>query len=157
MGDSKSPLGYWVIVVGFSATIVGLLVGQTLAVFNYEAVVRIGLQKSVQDITEFGVQVNRAAGVADTIIYIPLLAISVAGLLQKKRWSLITSGAAMAISAYWPISYGSLLLFLPGIEGYQLQPGLADWTLMGGYLLFGVWGMGYLACRGEFLLAKNSV
>lgn len=62
--------------------LVMLLAGQTMSFINYEFTVSVGLQ---EPFGEIGVAVNKAFGVGDTIIYLPLLFVGLIGLWQKKR------------------------------------------------------------------------
>ena len=101
---------------------------------------------------EFGVQVNRAFGAGDTVVYIPLMVVSLAGLLLKKRWSLLTTAAAVGVSVYWSVTVSFILAFLPGVPGYTLVPGLEYWLFLGAYMAFGGWGLFYLIVRGDALL-----
>lgn len=126
-----------------------LVMGQTTAIFAYDFAVRIGLQESVEKVSAFGVEMNRAFGVGDTVAYIPLMILSVIGLLARKRWALFTTTAAMGISIYWTVTLGIMMVFLKGVPGYTLMPGVEYWIFMGAHTLFGVWGILYLVFRGE--------
>ena len=153
MVDTKRPFAYWVITVFLSISLVLLFMGQTMALIDYDFAVQLGLQESITDVSNFGVQVNRAFGAGDTIVYIPLIAISIIGLILRKRWSLLTTAAAMGISAYWATTILFMLIFLAGTPGYYLEPGLEYWFFMAAYIIFGVWGLLYLIFRGDSLLA----
>ena len=76
-----------------------MLMGQTMSVFHYDLTVRLGLQESPEQVGESGLQVNRAFGAGDTVVYIPLMIASLAGLWLKKRWSLLIATAAVGLSA----------------------------------------------------------
>jgi len=152
MPGKDRPAAFWIFVVFFALSIVLLLMGQTISVFNYDLTVRFGLQESPEQVSTFGVQVNRALGAADTVVYIPLLIVSLVGLWMKKRWSLLTTAAAVGVSAYWSINVSFLFLFLPGTSGYSHRPGPEIWSFVGAYIVFGVWGILYLIFRGEKLL-----
>jgi len=130
--------------------------GQTMAIFNYEFAVKIGLQEDVEEVSEFGVQINRAFGAGDTFVYIPLMAISLAGLFLKKRWSLVTTAAVMGISAYWATTVAFMLLFLPGVPNYNFEPGPEYWLFISAYILFGVWGVFYVIFRGDVLFGHRN-
>jgi hypothetical protein len=148
-GRSRS---FWIIATFLVISILLMLVGQTTAVFNYELAVGFGLQESTHQISEFGVQINRAFGVADTIIYIPLMVISLYGLLLKKNWSLLTTAAVAGISTYWSVTVAFVFLFLPGTPGYIHTPGFEMWVFVATYTVFGVWSLGLLVLRGPELL-----
>ena len=130
-----------------------LLMGQTMAIFNYEFAVKLGLQEDVKEVSEFGVQINRAFGAGDTVVYMPLLAISLVGLFLKKRWSLVTTAAIMGISAYWATTVAFMLFFLRGVPNYNLEPGLEYWLFLGAYIIFGVCGVVYLIFRGDNIIS----
>ena len=87
MPSERRPAMLWFIVVFLAVSVVLMLAGQTLGVFNYELAARMGLQEKPEEMTEFGVQVSRAFGAADTVVYIPLIVVSIAGLFLRKRWS----------------------------------------------------------------------
>lgn len=72
MINRKRPTAFWVIAVFLGVSVVLMLIGQTTAIFNYDLAVRLGFQKSPNEIPEFGVQVIRAFCVSDTFVFIPL-------------------------------------------------------------------------------------
>ena len=147
----RSP-GFWFIVVFLSVSVVLMLAGQTLGVFNYELAARLGLQEKPEEMTHFGVQVNRAFGAADTVVYLPLIVISLVGLALRKRWSLLTTAAFFGASAYWTVTVTFMLIFLPGVSGYSNVPGPEIWLFIGTYMAVGVLGLFYIVFRGEELL-----
>ena len=152
MHNARRSAAFWIIVVFLAVSIVLMLAGQTMAVFNYDLAVRLGLQESLQQVGDFGVRVNRAFGASDNIVYVPLMIVSLIGLFMKKRWSLLTTAAFAGVSAYWTSTIGSMLLFLPGAPGYSFAPGLEIWLFVGVYFVFGVWALIYLAFRGNDLI-----
>ena len=129
-----------------------MLIGQTMAVFNYDLAVRLGLQESLSQVGEFGVQINRAFGAGDTVVYVPLMLVSLVGLFLRKRWSLLTTAAVAGVSAYWSVTILFTLLFLRGVPGYEYTPGLEIWIFVISYAILGVLGLFYLSFRGDTLL-----
>lgn len=152
MTKKRRPAAFWILIVFISVSIIMMFLGQSVSVFNYDLTVRLGLQESREQVSEFGVQVNRAFGAGDTVVYIPLLIASLIGLWLKKRWALIATGAALGVSAYWSLTVCFIFLFLQGTPGYNYIPGLEIWSFVGLYALFGVWGLFYLIFRSESLL-----
>jgi hypothetical protein len=152
MGQTKRPIAFWVVTGFLTVSMILLLMGQTMALFDYNFAVQLGLQEDSKDVSSYGVQVNRAFGAGDTIVYIPLIAFSIIGLILRKRWSLLTTAAVMAVSAYWATTIAFMLVFLDGTPGYYLEPGLEYWLTMAAYIVFGVWGLLYLVFRGDNLL-----
>jgi hypothetical protein len=153
MANPKRPISFWFVIVFLIVSMVLLLMGQTMAIFNYEFAVKLGLQEDVKEVSEYGVQINRAFGAGDTFVYIPLIAISLVGLFLKKRWSLVTTAAVMGVSAYWAIVVAFMLIFLPGVHSYNLVPGSEYWLFIGAYIIFGVWGLIYLIFRGDNIIS----
>jgi len=147
----RSP-GFWVVVVFLAVSIVLMLVGQTVGVFNYDLAVSMGLQEKPEEMTDFGVQVNRAFGAADTVVYVPLMLLSLVGLILRKRWSLLITAAFFGASAYWTATVTFMFLFLPGVAGYSNVPGPEIWLFIGTYMAAGVAGLVYIVWRGEELL-----
>lgn len=152
MSKEPRPLAFWVFTVFMALSVPLLLAGQTISVFYYDLTVRLGLQESVSQVSQFGVEVNRAFGAGDTLVYIPLLIASLVGLWFKKEWALVTTSAVAGVSAYWSSTIIFMFLFLPGTSGYNYTPGLDIWLFVGAYLLFGVWGFFYLLLRGRALV-----
>ena len=152
MEQTKRPIAFWVITGFLAVSMILLLMGQTMALIDYEFAVQLGLQEDSKDVSSYGVQVNRAFGAGDTIVYIPLIVLSIIGLILRKRWSLLTTAAVMAVSAYWATTIVFMLVFLDGTPGYYLEPGLEYWLVMAAYIVFGVWGLLYLVFRGDNLL-----
>ena len=153
MKTAKRPTAFWIIIVFLIVSIVFLLMGQTMAIFNYEFAVTLGLQEDVKEVGQFGVQVNRAFGAGDTLVYIPLMVISLIGLFLRKRWSLVSTAAVMAISVYWATTAAFMLVFLPGVHNYNLVPGPEYWLFVIAYIIFGVCGVVYLIYRGDNLIS----
>ena len=152
MGERRRPVAFWVIVVFLGLSVVLLLLGQTMSLVDYDLTVRLGLQESPEQVGAHGVQVGRAFGAADTLVYIPLILASLVGLWLRKRWALLTTAAVAGISAYWTVTIGCMLAFLPGTPGYDYTPPIGIWLFVGAFLLFGIWCLFYLVARGEALL-----
>ncbi|MCK5002985.1 MAG: hypothetical protein KAS57_08165 [Gammaproteobacteria bacterium] len=152
MKNIKRPFAFWLIIGFLSVSFILLFMGQTMALINYDFAVQLGLQEDIKEVGKFGVQVNRAFGASDTIIYLPLIAASIIGLVLKKRWSLLTTAAVMGVSAYWATTILFMLKFLIGVPDYYLDPGYDYWMFMAAFIIFGVAGLLYLIFRGENLL-----
>jgi len=151
--NTKRNLAFWLITGFLLVSLVLLLIGQTTAIIDYDFAVRLGLQESINDVGAFGIQVNRAFAAADTIVYIPLIIVSITGLILKKTWSLLTTAASMGISTYWASTIAFMLIFLKGSPDYHLQPELGYWLFISAFIVFGIWGLLYLIFRSEKLLS----
>ena len=153
MKKTKRSTAFWGICLFLAISLVFLLSGQTTAIFAYDFAVSVGLQESVEDISAYGVEVNRSFGVGDTFVYVPLVVGALVGLWRREPWSLPVTGAVMGISAYWAVTTLAMLLLLPGKPGYNLDPGAAYWFILGAYIGVGVWGIVFLSLRGHRLVA----
>ncbi len=151
------PVAFWIIVVFLVLSFIMLLLGQIMALIDYDSAAQLGLQESREAISEYGMQVNRGFAAGDTLVYATLTGASVIGLLLRKRWALLTTGAVMGISAYWPVVSVFMLIFLRGVPGYTLVPGLEMWLVMAIYFAFGVWGLFYLILRGDRLVSSPTI
>jgi len=149
--DNRHP-EFWIISSLLALFLLLLLVGQTLAMVDYGLAVSMGLQESVAQVGEYGVQVNRAFSASDTLVYIPLIISSLVGLTLRKPWALQTLAAVMGISLYWTSTIGMMFYFLPDTPGYNFEPGVEYAIFMGAFFLFGLVGLFYLARRGKYLI-----
>ena len=62
------------ILIGFGIILsLLLLCGQTLALFDYELTVKLGLQESEKEVGAVGVSYAKGFGFGDTLIYLPML------------------------------------------------------------------------------------
>lgn len=152
MAEARRPVAFWLITVFLAVSVALLLLGQTMSVLDYDLTVRLGLQESREQVGAHGVQVNRAFGAGDTVVYIPLMVASLAGLWLRRRWALLTTAAVAGISVYWTAVVGSMLAFLPGTPGYDYAAPLSIWLFVGAYALFGIWCLVYLLSRGDALI-----
>jgi hypothetical protein len=152
MNNSKRSAAYRVIVGFLAFDLIFLLAGQTLCLFDYDFTVRMGLQEDSKAIGEYGIQVNRAFGLGDTVVLIPLTALALIGLVLKKRWALTALAAAMGVTLYWPFVCIGLFSFLDGVAGYTLVPGFTYWVAFGLHMGFALWTLLYIAFRGQALL-----
>lgn len=152
MTNRKRPIAFRFIAIFLSASIILMLTGQTMAVFNYDLTVSLGLQESIDQVGALGVQVNRSFGIGDTVIYIPLMFISLVGLFLRKRWALLSTAAVAGVSAYWTVTVASILLLAPGTPGYNYVPGPEIILFVATYLAFGIWCLIYIILRGDDLI-----
>ncbi len=148
----RRPIAFWVIVIFHVLSAILLLIGQTTAMFAYEFAEKLGLQESLEEVTAFGIQMNRAFGAGDTFVYIPLIILALIGLFLRKRWALVINAAVMGISVYWTVTMTALMIFARVIPGYTLRPGPDYLVFLGSFVIFGVWGLLYLVFRGDRLL-----
>lgn len=97
-----SEFGFWVIQGPGWALVIYLAVAQCASAFDYSLGVQMGTQEPAESITEVGVAFFKGFAGAD-LFYAPLLAAGLLGHLFATSWSGVILGAALGITAYWPI------------------------------------------------------
>lgn len=140
----KKSFSFWFLIsIGAILNIIYLL-GQTMAVINYDFTVSVDLQEPVNEITEVGVALNKGFGLGDTIFYIPLFIIGIIGLLKRKTFGLYAMFGAMAITVYWPIVSLSTLYFAAGAPGFHFTDYASYSVILSLITAYGIWGLWYL-------------
>jgi len=155
MRMSPRPAVFWVIVAFLIIDLFFFFVGQTASLLAYDFTVRWGLQESVEAVGEYGVQVNRSFGLADSLVGVPLIVLSLVGLLLGRRWSLTSLAAFMGLTLYWTTCTSGMLLFLPGVPGYNLAPGIGYWIVFAVHIAFALWTLFLIASRGETIISTR--
>ncbi len=143
MSDRRT-FGFWVLVIVGMLLLLILISGQTMAIINYEFAVSMGLKESKDIVGEMGVAVNKGFGAGDTIIYIPLLALGLAGLWLKKMWGVFAMAGALAITVHWPVVAMFLLLYARGTPGFSFTSYASYAMIFTVLTVYGAWGLWYL-------------
>ncbi len=139
------PAGVWVIVAFHVLSLVLWLFGQTGAVVSYDTVAAWGLQESRDALDPVIVEVNRAIGLTDTIVMLPLFVVAAIGLVRRRFFGAVTSWLAFGMTLYWPTEFWcSRYLF--GRAGIMAPPpDISAIILPAVLMLVAVWGSWYLA------------
>lgn len=142
--SKKIPIGIKII-IGFHLFSIFLwVIGQGGAVISYDTVADWGLQEPRELIDPVIVEVNRAIGLADIIIQIPLFIIGVIGLWQLKFYGAVFSWLVLGTTLYWPAVFWASQFFY-GQAGIKHQPTLASFHLILTLIfLFAGWASWYL-------------
>jgi len=129
-----------------------LLAGQTFSLINYNTAVALGLQESVEEVSEVGIAFAKGFAFADTIAYIPLLLIGIIGLLKRTKWGFYALFASCAISVYWPLVH--LYAIYIGRDVITLHPEkyVTFPITLSFIILYGLWGMWYLYTNQNTLI-----
>jgi len=148
----KRTIGFWIIIIVGILFLFFLILGQTMSFINYDFTVSLGLQESKEIVGDMGVAVNKGFGVGDTIIYIPILILGLAGLWLKKIWGLFAMAGAFAITSYWPIVVLFFLLFARDTAGFNFTNFISYSILLTLITLYGLWGLWYLYTHRKILI-----
>ena len=151
---SNGAVGFWILMVIGILVLLMLFLGQMMSFINYEFTVMMGLQESVDRISEMGVAVNKGFGVGDTIIYIPLLILGLVGLWIRKAWGIITMAGALGITAYWPVTVLFILIFAKGSPGFTFSSYASYAILLSVITIYSIWGIVYLIRRRKDLVRR---
>ena len=146
--SNKREIGFWVLMIPGLLILFMLIFGQMISFIDYDFTVSLGLQESVNVISELGVASNKAFGVGDTLIYLPLLILGLIGLWQKKGWGLIAMVGALAITAYWPIVNLFFLYFAKDLPGFNFTDFVSYTIVLSLISIYGLWGMWYIYRNG---------
>ena len=144
-GASGLPKGVWVIVVFHLISLLLWLFGQTGAVISYDTVAAWGLQESRALLNPVIVEVNRAIGLTDTIVMLPLFVVAVVGLVRRRFYGAVASWLAFGMTLYWPTEFWCSKYFYARAGIMSPAPGGEAIALPGVLLLVAVWGSWYLA------------
>ncbi|MBZ0264513.1 hypothetical protein K8I28_07575 [bacterium] len=141
--------GFWILITTGILLSILLLTGQTLALFEYDLTVAMGLQESESEVGKVGIAYAKGFGFGDTVIYLPLLFVGIFGLLKHKKWGFYTMFGALAITAYWPLV--CLFAVLSDRVAITLTPEkyLSYSILLPSITIYGVWGMWFLYRLGR--------
>ena len=143
MNETRN-IGFWILIgLGILLTIM-LLMGQTFSLINYDLTVSLGLQESVEEVSEVGVAWAKGFAFGDTVLYLPLLLIGIIGLLKRRSWGFYSMFGALAITVYWPIV--SLSTIFIGRTVLNLNPDkyVSYSIILPLITIYGLWGMWYL-------------
>ena len=140
----KRTTGFWVLVsIGIILNVIYLL-GQTMAIINYDFAVSIELQEPANEITDVGVASNKGFGFGDTFFYMPLFVVGIIGLFKRSAWGLYAMIGAMAVTVYWPIVGLSTVFYAKGASGWYFTDYMSYSILLSLIAIYGIWGLWYL-------------
>ena len=147
--------GFWFL-IGFGMLLnIFYVLGQTMAVINYDFAVSIGLQEPVNEITEIGVALNKGFGFGDTVFYIPLFIVGIIGLLKRTPLGLYAMFGAMAVTVYWLVVSLSTVIFAKGASGWHFTDYTSYSILLSLISLYGIWGFLFLYKNRDNLVQKR--
>jgi hypothetical protein len=126
-------------------------VAQTLAIWNYDLVASWKLQEPRSMVDETVVATNQAIAMADTAIMLPLFAMSIVGLHQRKFYGVVCAWMVFGITLYWPVVWwmSRITYKSAGIASVPLRG--QDLLVTGAIFLFGTWGSWFLYRQRDLL------
>jgi len=140
----KRNVGFWMLIGIGVLLLIFLLLGQTLAVFDFNLAIALGLQETIGEIGKVGVAFAKGFAMADTLVYVPLLALGIIGLLTNKKWGYIAMMISLGITVYWPVVH--LYAIYIEREAIHLDPEkyISFPITLSFLILYGLFGIWYL-------------
>ncbi|MBT8209750.1 MAG: hypothetical protein KJP14_04415 [Eudoraea sp.] len=140
----KRNFGFWIIIIIGILLLILLILGQTLAVFNFDLAIALGLQETKREIGEVGIAFAKGFALADTLVYVPLLLIGLIGLLSKRKWGYLAMMISLGITVYWPVVH--LYAIYIETEAINLDPEkyITFPITLTFLIIYGLFGMVYL-------------
>jgi hypothetical protein len=147
--DSSLPVGVKIIIGFHIFSFVIWFFGQSGAVVAYDTVAVWGLQDPRDLIDPVIVEVNRAIGLTDTIVMLPLFIVAAVGLARSKFYGAVASWLVFGMTLYWPVVFWCSQSFYAA-AGITHRPTPMTATILPGTLmLIACWGIWYLAKQRE--------
>lgn len=117
-----------------------LVYAQAISAFDYELGVRMGTQEPAEQITEVGAAFWYGFAFSDLVFYIPLLAAGLLGHWGNRRWGPIMLGAALGVTAYWPIVVLAAAVDARDAAGWVIDE-RPYWVVLSTITLWALWGL----------------
>ena len=147
--QQEIPTGIKLIVAFFIISAAGFLVGQGSAVVDYEWAADVGLQESLDGNDPAIIETNRAIGLADVIIAVPLFIVAAVGLWRLKFFGVVAAWLVLGINLYWPIVGWVKKEFYLQAD-LQLDPfPIATHVMLAFFFFPSIWAIWYLARNRE--------
>jgi hypothetical protein len=120
-----------------------------MAVVAYDKVAEWGLQEPRALLDPAVVEVNRAIGLADTIVQLPLFIFATIGLLRRRFYGAVASWLVFGMTVYWPVVFWCSQGFY-GTAGIKHAPtSMTAIVLPACLFLIACWGSWYLSRNRE--------
>ena len=118
-----------------------LMYAQAIPAFDYQLGVQMGTQEPAEKITAVGTAFWYGFAVGDLLIYIPLLAAGLIGLLRNAHWARPVAAAAFGITVYWPVVCLAAVVDARGAPGWDIADETAFWIVLPAIALWGLWAL----------------
>ena len=116
---------------------------QCVSALRYDFGVALGLQQPASAISPVGAAWWHGFAVADSLVFVPLMAIGLVGHRRGTALGRIALAAAAGISVYWPAVFGASMVLSRRVDGWKMPSETAIWAFGG---VFFAWGLMALYC-----------
>lgn len=143
----RPPLGLKFIIGFHVLSFVLWFFGQSVAVVAYDTVANWGFQDRRSLVDPVIVEVNRAIGLTDTIVMLPLFVVAAVGLMRRAFYGAVASWIVFGMTLYWPVVFWTS-------QGFYAAENIAHQQLTFGTIVLP--GAAWLvACWGSWFLYRN--
>lgn len=153
--ETNRTFAFWFLIGVGTILNIMYLIGQTMAIINYDFTVSMDLQEPVTEITEVGVALNKGFGLGDTFIYMPLFIAGIIGLIRRSTVGFYMMIGAMGITIYWPVVSLATLYYAKSAAGWRFNDYTSYTIVLSLITLYGIWGFWYLINNREVLLGNS--
>ncbi|WP_299653483.1 hypothetical protein [uncultured Tateyamaria sp.] len=144
MTKSGRPIGVVALIAFHIFSTVIWFFGQTLAVFYFDMVAEWGLQEPRALVDPVIVEVNRAIGLVDTILMLPLLVVAAIGLIGMRFYGAVASWVVFGITLYWPSIWWASQFFYARTGITHAPMTMSGILIPGAAWIIAAWGIWYL-------------
>lgn len=133
------------LIIGFHIlNIIIFMIGQGGAVVAYDTVAEWGLQEARETADPFIIVINRAIGLADAIIGVPIFILATIGLWQTRFYGIMASFMVMGISFYWTtVAWIKQYFYIQA--NIKCEPfSVGTHSMLGFVFIFSIWSCWYL-------------
>ena len=117
-----------------------LLYAQAIPAFDYQLGVRMGTQEPADTITEVGTAFWYGFAFSDLVVYVPLLCAGLIGHWLSRPWWRVIFGAALGITAYWPVVCLVAVVDARDAAGWNIDE-TAYWVVLPVIVVWALWGL----------------
>ena len=125
-----ASLEFWLIQAPGWALVLYLVIAQCTAAVSYDLGVRMGTQEPAHGITPVGAAFFWGIALADLVFYTPILALGLLGHAAGAGWAPVVLGAALGITAYWPLFCLATVYRARGAPGWSLPKEIQYWLVL---------------------------
>lgn len=142
---ARRGIGFWMVQGPGWLLTAYLLYAQAIPAFDYDRGVAMGTQEPAARITEVGAAFWWGFAFGDLVVYIPLLALGLAGHWTARRWARGVLSAALGITVYWPVVALASVAAARDAAGWTLPREQEYWVVLPPIALWAAWALWHVA------------
>ncbi len=143
--QEKLKLGIKLIIGFHILNTIIFIIGQGGATIAYDTVAQWGLQHdAIKTADPFIIIINRAVGLADFLIAVPIFILATIGLMKMKFYGIMTSFMILGINFYWTaVAWIKQIFYIQ--NAVKCEPfAVGTHGMLAFVFLFSIWGSWYL-------------